>query len=127
MLASSDRVRDYARVALAGIRIFNAAMALAAPKFLIDRLGLDPRANVGMVYPFRMFGIRTLIIGLELLQPDGEIRRHAQRMAVFIHGSDAVSALIARMTGQLPARQGTITVIISTTNFVLALLARPRK
>ena len=112
---------------LAAVRLFNGAMALFGPRFLIRRLGLDDQTNLGMVYPFRMFGIRTLIIGGELLLPDGEIRRHAQRMAVLIHGSDALTALVARTKGQIPARQATITVIISTTNFILALLARPRK
>jgi len=126
MLAPRDQLRDYARVALAAIRLFNGAMALFAPRFLIGRLGLDENANAAMAYPFRMFGIRTLIVGLELLLPDGEIRRHAQRMAMLIHGSDAVGAVIAQKKGELPARQAKITVLISATNFVLSVLARPR-
>ena len=127
MLAPSERVRDYARVALAGIRLLNGAAALLAPKFLVRGLGLDQETNAAMAYPLRMFGVRTLILGLDLLLPDTAIRAHAQRMAVFIHGTDTITALIARFSGQLPARQGTITVIISSTNFVLSLLARPRK
>lgn len=118
---------DFARVTLAGIRLFNGLAALFAPEFLIRRLGLDPKANAAMIYPFRMFGIRTIIVGAELLLPPGEVRTHAQRMAIFIHGSDALTALIARLSGQLPSRQGTVAVAISTTNFVLSLLARPRK
>jgi len=101
--------------------------ALFAPEFFIRRLGLDPKVNAAMIYPFRMFGIRTIIVGAELLLPAGEVRTHAQRMAILIHGSDALTALIARLSGQLPPRQANITVAISTTNFFLSLLARPRK
>ncbi len=122
-----DRLANCARVLLAGIRLFNGAAALFAPEFLIKRLGLDPSANAAMIYPLRMFGIRTLVIGAELLLPSGEVRTHAQRMAILIHVSDAITAMVARARGQLPARQATITVLISTTNAVLSLLARPRR
>src|SRR5437867_11280081 len=112
MLAASDRLRDYARILLAAVRLFNGAMALFGPRFLIRRLGLDDQTNLGMVYPFRMFGIRTLIIGGELLLPDGEIRRHAQRMAVLIHCAHALTALAARPQGQNRAGQPSSPCII---------------
>jgi hypothetical protein len=121
-----DRGHDWARVALAGIRLFNGVAALLAPRFLIRRLGLDPAANAAMVYPFRMCGIRTLVIGAELLLPAGEVRAHAQRTAIVIHTSDALAALWARLNGDLPPREGTIAVVISTTNVLLSLLTRPR-
>ena len=127
MPAPTDRVSDYARIALACVRLFNGVMALFAPTVLIRRLGLDADANAAMVYPFRMIGIRTIIIGTELLLPDDEVRARAQRMALLIHVSDALTALIARMTGQLPPRQGTVAVAISTMNVILSLLARPRR
>ena len=126
MQPPKDRVSDYARIALGCVRLFNGCAALFVPELLIRRLGLDARSNAAMVYPFRMFGIRTIIIGAELLLPNGEVRAHAQRMALLIHASDALTAIVARVRGQLPARQGTIAVLISTTNVVLSLLARPR-
>lgn len=122
---TQNRAHDWARIVLAGIRLLNGAAALFAPELLIRQLGLDARANAAMVYPFRMFGIRTILIGAELLLPDGEVRAHAQRMAILIHASDALTALWARLSGQLPARQGTIAVLISTTNVILSLLTRP--
>ena len=124
---ATDRVRDYARIALAAVRLVNGTAALLAPRLLIRGLGLDDRQNAAMVYPFRMFGIRTVLIGADLLLPEGEVRAHAQRMAIFIHGSDALTALVARLRGQLPMRQATITVLVSATNVALSLLARPRK
>ena len=32
-----------------------------------------------MAYPFRMFGVRTILIGVDLLARDPEVRRHAVR------------------------------------------------
>ena len=121
-----DRVSDWARIALACIRLFNGTVALLAPRLLIRQLGLDLEANAAMVYPFRMFGIRTIVVGAQLLLPAGEVRANAQRLALLIHTSDALTALSAAISGQLPRRQGTIAFLISSTNVALALLARPR-
>ena len=124
MAEQCGRIRGYARIALAGIRLFNGAAALLAPALLARRLGVDPATNPAIIYPLRMFGIRTIVIGAELLLPDGPVRAHAQRVAIIIHASDAATAWIARFTGQLPPRQGTIAALISTTNVVLSLLVR---
>ena len=66
---------DAARYALAAIRIFNGGTALLAPERLDARLGLDRSAD----YPWRMFGIRTVLMGVDLLSSDprGEASRPA--------------------------------------------------
>lgn len=71
-----------------------------------------------------MFGIRTVLIGAELLMPEGKIRDHAIRNAVIIHATDATAALLAGLSGQVPRRSGVMIVLISTFNTVLALLMR---
>ena len=48
-----------------------------------------------MSYPFRMFGIRTVLIAGDLLASDPTIRRHALRGAIVVHGSDTASAAYA--------------------------------
>src|SRR4051794_10739427 len=94
MTASDTRAlsADQARVALAAIRIVNGGLALFAPNFLLRRLGTDVRRDPSGVYPFRMFGIRTLLIGADLLTLTGDQRRRATRFAVLIHASDTVCA-----------------------------------
>ena len=110
---------DVARVALAGIRIFNGATALLAPERLNERLGLEP----GAVYPWRMFGIRTLLIGADLMSSDPDVRRHAMRVALLIHVSDTVSAAKAGLTRSITPRAAATATAISAVNVALALVA----
>jgi hypothetical protein len=113
---------DSARVALAGIRIVNGAGGLLMPRQLARRLDVEEAAGP-MGYPFRMFGIRTILIGLDLLSDDRAVRRHALRAAVVVHVTDTVSAIVTGVTGGLPRRPAVTTTAISATNAVLALLA----
>jgi hypothetical protein len=115
-------VGDTARVTLAAIRLANGAAALLAPRFLARRLEVEFAAGP-MSYPFRMFGIRTVLIAGDLLVPDPAIRRHALRGAVVIHGTDTASAVIAGITRQLPRRAALVVTGISATNLALAVVA----
>ena len=121
-MGAADRTRDIARILLACIRLFNGLAGLFAPAMLARRLGVDPEANPGMLYVFRMFGIRTVLIGAELLIQTGERRAEATRRAVVIHASDTVAAFIATRSGQFP-KNGRIIVWISAVNTVLAIIA----
>jgi hypothetical protein len=112
-----------ARKTLAAIRLFNGTTALFVPEFLLRRLGVDPEVDSSGVYPFRMFGIRTILIGADLLLLQGEQRRHATQLAVLIHGADTVSAATAAIRGNLPRKAGIMTTMISAGNTILALVA----
>ncbi len=118
------RLPDYARIALAGIRLFNGAAALFAPAVLARQLGIDPTAHPAVIYVFRLFGIRTILIAADFLLPNPEVRAHALRVGVIIHASDATAAALAGIQGQLPRRAAITTTLISTTNVILAVLAR---
>lgn len=110
---------DVARVALAGIRIFNGGTALFTPERLNERLELEP----GAVYPWRMFGIRTLLIGVDLLSNDRAVRRHALRLALLIHVSDTVSAAKAGLAKSISPRAAVTATAISAVNVALAFAA----
>lgn len=111
---------------LAFIRLFNGATALVIPEQVLKRLGGDPRHDATAVYPLRMFGVRTVLLGTELLILKGEERRRAARRGIAIHGSDVLAAAIAGVRGQLPQRVAAATVLISTVNTGLAVLASRR-
>jgi hypothetical protein len=108
---------------LAAIRICNGAAGLLYPEFLLRRLRTDPRIDRSGIYPFRMFGVRTLLIGLELLTLSGEDLRRASNRAVLIHACDTLSAASAGLRGDLPRRAGVATTLISATNTALAIVA----
>src|SRR5262249_62126039 len=67
--------RDHARIALASTRLVNGVLALLAPEVMLRRFeagqGADPGAGKDpgrvAVYPLRMFGIRTVVLGGQLL------------------------------------------------------------
>ena len=114
-------MRDSSRLILAAIRVFNGAAALFAPKFLLRNLGVDPDTNSAALYALRMFGVRTIIIGVQLVLPEGPVRTQALRTAPIIHASDVVAATLAGM----PARGARRAAIISIANTLLALAAQP--
>jgi len=107
-----------ARVVLAGVRLVNGAAGLLRPELLAARLGADPEESPALLYALRLFGVRTVVIALDLLRREPA----ALRAALPIHASDTVAAaLLAR---RLPREQGALVVAISATNTALALLAR---
>jgi hypothetical protein len=115
-----------ARKALATIRIVNGALALVAPEVLMGRLGVDTSRDRSGSYPFRMFGIRTVLIGADLLLLSGAELRRAERLALLIHASDTVSASVTTLRGDLQLKHGLVATAISATNTVLAVAALRR-
>lgn len=112
--------RDNARLTLAAIRLVNGTLALLAPETLLRRLGADPDANKVAIYPMRMFGIRTVVLGVQLLvdQPSPQ----ADKFGVLIHATDSVTAIKAGIRRQLPPRVAAMTAAISLTNTALAVI-----
>ncbi|WP_222262820.1 hypothetical protein [Modestobacter marinus] len=113
---------DLARVLLAGVRLTMGTAGLLAPGLVIRRLAIDPATQPGMRYPLRMFGIRTVLIGAELLDGNPRRREHAEQLAPVVHGSDTVSAFLAWRRGDLPPRAGAMATAISAANLVLSLV-----
>lgn len=118
-----SRAADVARTALATVRIVNGAAALVAPELLLRQLGAERGTRPVGVYPFRMFGVRTVLIGVDLLTLRGEQRRRAVRTAVLIHAGDTLAAAVAGIRGELPRKAAITTTAISATNTVLAATA----
>jgi hypothetical protein len=112
-----------ARKALAAVRLVNGTAALVAPELLLRRLGTDTTDHRSGIYPFRMFGIRTVLIGADLLTSQGAERQAVARRAVLIHATDTCAALTAGLRGDLPRRAAVVTTMISATNTVLAVIA----
>ena len=112
-----------ARKALAAVRLFNGTAGLLAPRLLLQRLGTDPAVDRSGFYPFRMFGIRTILLGADLLFLSGEQRRRATRLAVLIHATDTISAATAGVRGDLPRKAAVVATAISAGNTALAIAA----
>ena len=100
--------RDAARVTLAAVRLLNGCASLVAPRMFAQRMGRESDADGAAVHALRMFGIRTVLIGLDLLSRDPAVRRHALRFSMLI---------------QLPPRAAKLATGVSAANVMLALFA----
>jgi hypothetical protein len=119
--------RRHAPQALGAVRLFFGSTSLLVPSRVARRLGVDPEANPAPIHPLRMFGIRTVLIGLELLVGDERTRARSVRLAPLVHASDTLSAAFAGLRRQMPARVAVTTTAISGVNTALALMAQPVK
>lgn len=86
--------------------------------------GVDPETNGAAVYVLRLFGIRTIILGLQLLTSKGEALKEATRYSLPIHTSDAAAAALAGIRGDLPAKAALTGTVVSSINTGLAVIAR---
>lgn len=112
-----------ARYALAVIRIVNGALALVAPSFIIRRFGEDPGTNAAAVYGLRLFGVRTVLIGADLITSQGEALEHTLRQAVVIHASDTATVAGLAVSGRLRPKMAIPLALISAVNTALAIIA----
>lgn len=119
-----ERIANGARLALAGIRLFNGAAALAAPRLAARRIGGLEEPSAETLYVLRLFGIRTILLAGDLLAKDEAVRRRAVRLALVVHLTDTASAALAGARGGVPAATARTLVLVSGTNAVLAALAR---
>ena len=119
-----SRIGTGARYALGVVRVVNGVLGLVAPTFIARRLGdAQPERNAAAIYGIRLFGVRTIVIGLDLLRPPGEARDRAVRAAPLIHGSDTATVLTLQRRTVLPAEMARPLAAISGLNTVLAVVA----
>ena len=119
-----SRIGTGARYALGAVRVVNGALGLVAPTFIARRLGDEqPERNAAAIYGIRLFGVRTVVIGLDLLRPPGEARDRAVRAAPIIHASDTATVLTLQRRKVLPPDMARPLAAISGVNTVLAVVA----
>lgn len=118
-----QRLQTSARYALSAIRLTVGITALLTPRTFSRRLGIDTRTTPGFIYLSRLFGIRTVFIGLDLLLRDGPVQALALRTGVVIHASDTTAALLAATFGQLPRGAALRAAGLSGINTLLAIVA----
>lgn len=121
---SRGGLSDAARILLAGVRLVNGTASLIVPAKFARKLDIDPETNGPAIYVLRMFGVRTILIGSELLSRNPDVRARAVRQAVRVHLIDAIAAAAAGASRQLPAKGARLAVITSSVNTVLAVIAR---
>lgn len=117
-------VSDWRPVALGLIRLTNGVVALLMPRFLAERLGRMGEPPGAAHYLLRMFGIRTVFLGLDLLTTDAQRRHEALQRAPIIHASDVAAVVLAGALRQIPIRAAAAGLAISSVNLWLALTAR---
>ena len=118
-----DGLRGWAPRILGGIRLFNGAAALLVPAPWHAGWGSIRTPTRRPIYPLRMFGVRTVVIGAELLLPQEEEERPlAMRTGILIHASDTLAAGLGGLRGQLPPRTAALLTGVSAINTALAII-----
>ena len=113
-----------ARIALGGVRIVAGTAGLLAPAMIINRFGdTNPSANPAAIYGLRLFGIRTILIGADLIRLHGRDLDRALRAAPIIHASDTATVLTLQYKKQLSPERARPLALISGVNTVLAVTA----
>lgn len=107
---------------LAGIRLVNGGLALAVPNVLGARLGVNTSSSPGLGYAFRLFGVRTVLIGVQLWRAPAVPDNSTVREAILVHGADTAAAVAVYRLGELPRRGALLAIAISATNTALAVL-----
>ena len=79
-------------------------------------------AYVNTIYPVRMFGVRTVVIGAELLLPQEEERALAMKTGILIHASDTLAAGLGGLRRQLPPHTAALLTGVSAVNTALAIV-----
>ncbi len=125
MTTLASGVRRHAHIVLAAIRLVNGTAALFFPHELAKRVEVDADESPGLLYFQRMFGIRTILIALDLLTADRDRTVRALRTGRVIHASDATAAALAGLRGNLAPRPAALTTAISLVNLLLAFVAAP--
>jgi hypothetical protein len=123
MNAQTQRLQRGARYTLSAIRLTVGSTALLAPRTFARRLEVDTTRHPAIIYVLRLFGIRTVFIGTDLLLRDQSLQTLALRSGVVIHASDTMAALIAAASGQLPRGAALRAALLSGINTLLAIVA----
>ncbi len=123
-MSAIARVATAARWSLGGIRIVNGTLGLLAPALIIRRFGdAAPERNPAAVYGLRLFGIRTILIGADLVLRRGDELDRKLGEAVLVHGSDTATVLALRRSKALTPELARPLAAISGLNTVLAVTA----
>jgi hypothetical protein len=107
---------------LAGIRLVNGGLALAAPNVVGGRLGVSTTTSPGLGYAFRLFGVRTVLIGIQLWRTPPTAGNPVIHETILIHGADTAAALVVYKMGELPRKGAMLAIGISAVNTGLAVL-----
>jgi ribosomal protein L27 len=116
-------VGNKARYALAAIRIINGGVGLLAPAVIIKQFGENPDRSPAATYGLRLFGVRTVLIGADLITQRGKPLEHTSGQAVAIHASDTITAAMLGTSGHLRPRTAVPLTLISALNTALAVAA----
>ena len=123
MVSAPVHVGRTARIALGLVRLANGSLALFAPDVLGKRLGVATKDSPGLGYGLRLFGVRTVLLGLGLLRARNDAESPVVRQALVVHTADTAAALVVMQRGELPAKGAKLAVAASAINIVLAVLS----
>ena len=111
---------------LAGVRLANGTTGLVAPQLLIRRIDPAQAVSPAGIYAFRLFGVRTMFLGAELLIRRDAQLQHGLREGLVIHASDVATSVLVGVQRQVTPRTSALLATISAITVPLAATALER-
>lgn len=87
-------------------RILVGGGTLVAPRLLGRAFGIDPAANPAVSYVGRLFGVRAVLMAVQLATVPRAQRRRLVGLHVAVDAVDAAAAVAATRSGALSRRAG---------------------
>jgi hypothetical protein len=87
------------------------------------RLGVQTASSAGLGYGLRLWGVRTILLGISLLWAHDDPDAPVVRQAPLVHAADTTAAVVVLKRGELPRPGAKVAVVASAINVVLAVLA----
>jgi hypothetical protein len=84
-----------------------------APGLVVKLFGLDPARNEGVPYTGRLFAIRDGLMGVQLLELEGDALDRALQLGMAVDLADLAAAGIAGARGQLPRRAAILSALLA--------------
>ena len=75
------------------------------------------------MYGLRLFGVRTVLLGADLITSQGEALEQALQQAIVIHASDTATVAGLAVSGRLRPKMAIPLALISALNTALAITA----
>ena len=63
---------------------------------------MQTATSPGLGYGLRLFGVRTILLGLSLLRADDDPATPVVRQAPLVHAADTAAAIVVLKRGELP-------------------------
>lgn len=96
--------RRQARITMIGVRFTLGTISWFLPTVMARIMLIDPKANPALSYPLQLFGARDVLLGILILDSQGDTLDQYLQMGIVIDLCDVAASGIAGLKSQISKR-----------------------